>query len=128
MRNFGPRIYVKRDEESTIKRGCRLYGAHFRPEIAAIPHAACNVAHHAYPKFTECWLTEGFRDVREERDLHEEQRALDITFRTQGGWRPTREEYDRVADGMRIVLGRDYDIQVHGKGDNLHIHCELDPK
>ena len=125
MRHLGPRIYVKRDEESSVGRGCELYGAHFRPEISKIVWAAANSAP---GQAEEVWLTEGYRDIRESRDMHEELRAIDITFRLKHDMLTTLDEYRAVVARMKALLGPDYDIIVHGDGANRHIHAELDPK
>lgn len=128
MRKFGPRVYVKRDDESSIGRGCILYGAHFRPEMAIIVWAACAAARELVPAVDECWLTEGFRDIRDidaKMDRHEVLNALDITFRMQpGDFRPTDTDYHRIKVRMRELLGPDYDVLFHA----AHIHAELDPK
>ena len=128
MRNLGPRVVVKRDSESSIGRGCDLRGAHFRPEVSAIVHAACQAAHSKTPAVEELWLTEGLRDIRNTRDMHEELRALDITGRLKGGKRANKALLEKIAREMRRTLGPDYQIIVHGKGANLHIHAELDPR
>lgn len=122
-RTLGPRIYIKRDEESSIARGCQMYAAHFRPEIAIIPRIATAVA-----PFTceEVWLTEAHRKIRDTRDLHEELCAFDITYHLTDDFRPTKVEYGMAVDRMSIFLGPDYDILAHGVGDNLHIHCEYE--
>lgn len=125
MRNLGPRVYVKRDEESSIGRGCILHGAHFRPEIAKIVWAACRAAPLHTASIT---LTEGARDIRDTRDMHEELRALDLTFLMPGKRSPTVEEYEHLQSGMKSLLGHDYDVIAHGDGPNIHIHTELDPK
>ena len=128
MRKLGPRVYVKRDEESSIGRGCILHGAHFRPEIAKIVWAACHAVTEVAPAFDELWLTEGYRDVRSSRDLHEELRGLDITFRSAEGLRPMEGAYQAIAKHMEALLGPDYDIVCHAVGsDASHGHAEYDP-
>jgi hypothetical protein len=125
MRKLGPRILVKRDEESSVGRGAMLYGAHFRPEMAIIVWAA---ARSAPTRAHELHITEGYRSIRDARDLHEELRALDITFRLPHNMLPTKEEYDAIGQRMRLLLGPDHDVIVHGADSNRHVHCELDPK
>ena len=124
----GPRVYVKRDSESSAGRGCVLYGAHFRPEIAKIVWSACVAAGGVSPAIKEVWLTEGWRNARSERDLHKELRAIDITFRMLHDMRPTQAEYSRIVAKMIELLGPDYDVLCHAVGtDMLHVHAELDP-
>lgn len=122
------RVYVKRDEESSIGRGCILYGAHFRPEMSAVVYEAVRATERQFPKARELWLTEGWRNIRPTRDLHQEKRAFDITLRHKPDVRFTRDEYRLVAIEMRKRLGPDYQIVVHGEGANIHIHAELDPR
>jgi hypothetical protein len=125
MRKLGPRIHVKNDSESSIGRGCILHGAHFRPEIAKIVWSASRAAP---PRTETLVLSEGYRDIRHTRDMHEELRALDITFRLGADMLPTLDEYAAVVARMKALLGPDYDVLVHGENSNRHIHCELDPK
>ena len=121
----GPRIYFKRDEESGVGRGAHIYGAHFCPEIAHIVWAVARSCSHV---IAELWVTEGYRDIRDERDMHEECRAFDFTFRTSSGNRPGEVFYDDIAEDASRLLGPDYDVVVHGTGANLHIHIEYDPR
>lgn len=120
---LGPVIIIKRDAESTIDRGCRLYSSHWRPEIALIPRIAGATAH---PKTTAVWLTEGYRNIRDTPDKHEELCAFDITWRLTDGALPTKAQYTDSKRMMSIFLGPDYDILVHGEGTALHIHCEYE--
>jgi len=121
----GPRIIVKDDRDSSVGRGCVLFAAHFRQGLSDIPRLAATCA----PFSTqEVWLTEGWREIRPSRDMHKELCAFDITFRMPGGVRANKGEYDQAASRMRIFLGRDYDIVVHGSGANEHIHIEWDRK
>lgn len=122
----GPRVIVKRDEESSVGRGCHLTGAHFVPEMAKIVWAACRTAHPVIVAVV--MLTEGYRNIRDARDMHEECRAFDITTRDQRGAIGTEAMYEVMAANMGDLLGPDYDIIVHGEGNNLHIHCEYDPR
>lgn len=119
----GPRIYVKRDEESSIGRGCVLYGGHFRPEIALIVWASCHTGH----QIDEIRLTEGWRPQGEGRDLHPELRALDLVpYRDDE--RLDEAEQKLIASKFFQHLGPDYDVQAHDAGTGWHIHVELDPK
>ena len=124
---LGPRIFVKRDYESSIGRGAVLYAAHFQDGLAALVRAAVSAASAGVE---DVWITEGWRPARRAgvRDLHEQLRALDFTYRLVGGVRPTRDEYEEAVRRMRLTLGPDYDIQAHGENDGLHIHGEIDPK
>jgi hypothetical protein len=129
MRKLGPRVYVKRDEESSIGRGCILHGAHFRPEIAAMTHSACGAASRVDHKIATVRLTEGARDIRSSRDLHEELRAIDYTFEYANGMRIKTVTYHEIAREMQNDLGDDYDVESHAvDSDAIHTHCELDPK
>ncbi len=121
----GPRIIVKDDRDSTVGRGGVLFAALFRPEIAILPRlvAAC-----APMRAEVVRVTEGHRKIRETRDRHEDLCALDFTIEMPAGMRAIEPEYEQVADRMRIFLGPDYDIVVHGEGLGLHIHVEWDPK
>lgn len=123
MKPTGPRVIVKTDAESPIGRGCVLYGAHFRPEIALIVWAACRTTHH----IDEIRLTEGWRPSGDKRDLHPELRALDIVA-TRGGERLSLEEHKMIVMGMRRWLNPDYQFRAHDAGSGVHIHVELDPQ
>ena len=123
------RIYVKRDEESSVGRGAVLSAAHFRPEMAAIIYEAARATELQFPEATELWITEGWRRIREARDLHRERRAFDFTVRTFGDERLTRDEYELVAYTMRNRLGPDVQVIVHGESTSgIHLHAELDPQ
>ncbi len=126
----GPRVITKTDAESSIGRGCVEYGAHYRPEIAAMTHAACEAAKTVAPSLTVCRKTEGHRAAMPgRRDLHSELRAIDYTFENAQGERASELVLTAIAIQMGKILGRDYDIVVHAVGsDAVHIHCELDPK
>ena len=133
----GPRVIFKDDRDSSVKRGCHLYGGHFRPEMAIIPYV---VAKTAPEQLESVVFTEGFRAIREWRDLHNELRALDVSL---NGIEPTALMGDldndelmrhrrrvgiKWADRIRKILGSDYHVVVHGDGFNCHIHIELDPR
>lgn len=120
---WGPRIIVKRDEESSIGRGCILYGAHFREGVSHIPRLICACA----PlKCQIVYLTEGWRDIRDSRDLHETLCAFDATLEMPMGMRATESEYEQTAQRLRIALGPGYDVIPHGEGMGLHLHIEWD--
>ena len=122
----GPRILFKTDDQSSIGRGCVTYGGHFRREIAHILWVAARTADRSWESIT---VSEGWRPQDDDgRDLHPELRAFDFSLNHIDGdeddrWRAGKEWVAR----MRILLGPDYQIQLHGKGRNLHIHVELDP-
>jgi hypothetical protein len=125
----GPRIVIKDDRDSSLNRGCVLYGAHFRPEIARIPWAVARTAATYAPEWTEVTLSEGWRPkIRAGRDLHSEARAFDVSLN-----HIQADEAGRYSHGIhwaraiREELGPDYQVVVHGEGQNLHIHIELDP-
>ncbi len=124
--NHGPRIIVKADANSSIGRGCILYGAHFRPEMACIPYW---VARTAPEELDEVVLTEGWRDVRDSRDLHEELRGIDVSLNglADGGGESKKSKAESWAARLRERLGSDYQVILHGDGLNYHMHCELDP-
>ena len=121
----GPRLLIKRDEESSVGRGAQLYAAHLVPEMARVMWACCRCCD---TFISEVWVTEAYRKIRTDRDLHEECRALDFTLRTSTGARPAEMVYRDVGDRMVAVLGPDYDVVVHGESANLHIHAEYDPR
>lgn len=125
----GLRVVVKTDAESAIGRGCVLYLGHLRPEIILMPREIGRAAQEYYPQFTWMRLTEGHRDIRQTRDLHEELRAIDITLETDGGVRATESQLQAIATKASERLGPDYDLVVHAVGtDAIHIHAELDPQ
>lgn len=122
--NHGPRIVIKDDRDSAIGRGCVLYAGHFRPELACIPYWA---AHTAPDGVETVVISEGWRDIRESRDLHEELRALDLSLNViPGDFAARMAAGQKWAERLRVKLGPDYDVIVHGQGSNLHIHAELD--
>ena len=120
----GPRVIFKDDRDSAIGRGAILFGAHFRPEVAAIIKAAADTAPHYLDEIT---VSEAWRDIRDTRDLHEEARAFDLSLHGlvegDAGERHAQDWAQRIRD----VLGADYTVVVHGEGSNRHIHIELDP-
>jgi len=82
----------------------------------------------------EMHVSEGWRDVRDSRDLHEELRAWDISARgvvdkeyPSGRTYSVRAQLDQWADRIRGQLGPAYTVVVHDTGSGLHIHIELDP-
>lgn len=121
----GPRIIFKDDRDSTIGRGCVLYGAHLRPEVIAIVIACARTA----PPLRDNTMvvSEGHRSIRGNRDLHKELRAFDISC-NQIPNDAKREELARNwARRIEHELSLDYDVIAHGEGSNFHLHIELDP-
>lgn len=117
------RFIFKRDEESSIGRGAIIRSEHFEPEIARIFQV---VAEEAPPlRHHELWVTEGYRMGE---GLHPECKALD--FRVLNVIAPTpREKRQLIHEWAKRVsarLGSDYDVVVHGEGENLHMHVEYD--
>lgn len=123
----GARIIFKRDEESSVGRGAVLYRAHFRPEIALILYWASFYAPGELGN--EMWVTEGWRNIRDSRDLHEECRAFDIDCtRIEAKSYKNRYEIARLwGRFLQEELGPDYQVILHGGEDSLHLHVELDP-
>ncbi|MCA9506489.1 MAG: hypothetical protein KC616_25605 [Myxococcales bacterium] len=122
----GPRICVKRDQESTVGRGCVLHAAHFRPELAAVVVAAAELAP---PEVEQVWLVEGWRDIRDTPDRHETLDALDIVGTDGKGQRfLTSRQYVAWSQRVSSRLGDRYDVLAHDAGSGWHIHAEWDPK
>ena len=123
----GARIIFKRDSESSIGRGAVIYRAHFRPEVASILYWA---AFHAPKELGgEMWVTEGWRDIRDSRDLHEESRAFDLDCtRIEASSHNIRFKIAQMwASLLSEELGPDYQVILHGGEMSLHLHVELDP-
>jgi len=120
----GPRIILKDDRDSSIGRGCVVYQGMLRPEITCMVAAAAETAPEG---MEEMHVSEGWRDVRSKRDLHEEQRAWDISARGLPPLDNSEEGLRRWADRIRAKLGPAYTVVVHDTGSGLHIHIELDP-
>ena len=128
MIKLGPRVIFKDDRDSSIGRGCRLYSNHFVQHNMNIFVAAVG-SFSKRNNISVIRITEGWRDIRNDRrDLHEECRAFDFTAEEKDGNRLSFTQYELVAADIRIALGSDYDVIVHGNGSNLHIHIEYDPK
>lgn len=124
---LGPRVIVKDDRDSSIGRGCQLYAAHFVPVVMEMMQRMVQ----AFALRHDCKtirMTEGWRNIRDRRDCHEEARAIDWTAEHADGSRFEAWEYDIVASQARKWLGQNYDVIVHGQGLGLHIHVEYDPK
>lgn len=124
----GPRIVFKDDRDSAVGRGAVLFWGHFLDGPRQIIIAAAQTA----PAFVDnvMLVSEGWRHVREARDLHRELRAFDFSLnRLAGvsGFSHRKIAGEAWATRMRAVLGPGYDIEVHGEGENLHLHAELDP-
>lgn len=123
----GPRALFKTDEQSSIGRGCVLYAAHFRVEVAYIFYAVLKTAPEG---MDEVLFSEGYRNIRETRDLHEELRAVDVSCAELPGCTDYNERANKAnewARRLQLVLGDDYDVVAHGGANNLHLHVELDP-
>lgn len=125
--NNETRIIFKRDSESSVGRGAEIYKAHFRPEIACILYWA---AFYAPAELSnEMWVTEGWRSIREGRDLHKEYRAFDIdcTRIKSSSYSKRFVIAQRWASSLSEELGPDYQVILHGGEMSLHLHVELDP-
>jgi hypothetical protein len=125
------RIEFKTDEESSIGRGAVIYRQHFLPIMLPLFEGMARATEEKLPAARTLRVTEGWRPQRTpgKRDLHTEMKALDFTIEFIRGIRATLEEYRRVAEHCRGIVGdADYDFFVHGEGSNLHIHAEYDPK
>ncbi len=123
-RPAGPRVIFKDDRDSAIGRGAILYGAHFRAEVSKIVYVVAQTAPHHLDVVV---ISEGWRDTRDTRDLHEESRALDVSLRDMPGGEIGSQMAESWCHRLRDTLGPDYDVQSHGDGDNWHLHIELDP-
>lgn len=125
------RIEFKTDAESSIGRGAVLYRQHFLPRMQVLLEGMARATEERLPAARTLRVTEGWRPQREagRRDLHTELKAFDFTIEFIRGIRATLEEYQRVAEYCRELVGdANYDFLVHGEGSNLHIHAEFDPK
>ena len=124
----GPRIIMKDDRDSSIGRGCVVYPGMLRPEIICMVEAAAEAAP---ADMEEMHVSEGWRNVRSTRDLHEELRAWDISARgmpaVSHGPLTDEERLRSWADRIQKKLGPAYTVVVHDSGSGLHIHIELDP-
>ena len=125
MNPEGPRLIFKDDRDSSIGRGCELYGWHFRPDVAPIFQAAAASAPvgAAIVRFTE-----GHRPPKRADDDHTDFRALDITVEMADGSRAEKALLDVMAWRMKLFLGPDYGYLVHGEGGSLHIHFRFKRK
>lgn len=127
---FGPRIFIKTDQESSVGRGCVEYADHYQPHMSMLKRAAAASA----PLAAVCVrFTEGYRNTRDTRDRHEDNQAFDITIempRSRGTAtrRATRAELEETAQRMRLFMGPAWQFVVHGRGANMHIHAEYEPK
>ena len=128
LSRHGARIIFKRDSESKVGRGAVIYRAHFRPEMTKILYWAAFYAPEELQD-NEMWVTEGWRNIRSSRDLHEECRAFDIDCtRIKAELFKDREDIARLwAMCLSEELGPDYEVILHGGRDGLHLHVELDP-
>ncbi len=128
----GPRVIFKDDRDSSIGRGCVIYQGMLRPESICMVAAAAGTAPDGMEEMN---VSEGWRDSRDDdRDLHEELRAWDISARGTYDIEDDPYGYERLhkhmsawADRIREKLGPAYTVVVHDTGSGLHIHIELDP-
>lgn len=123
-----PRIVIKDDRDSGIGRGCILCVEQLEDQrVVRILTVAARTAPQLIDN--EMLASEGWRDTRDGRDLHEDFRAFDISLNQINGDRMFRERAGIAwAARIRAKLGDDYDVIVHGSGRNLHLHIEFDPK
>ena len=134
MNSNSLRIIFKDDRDSSIGRGCILNLAHLRPEVIVMVRAAAATAPIMDGNYI--LISEGWRSIRERRDLHKEGRAFDVSLNNVVGG----EDYarrlvigrawgQRTSELLNITeFGRTYQIEVHGTGTNLHMHMEMDPQ
>ena len=127
----GPRVIFKDDRDSSIGRGCVIYQGMLRPEIMCMVAAAAETAPAGMEEMN---VSEGWRFVRSDRDLHEELRAWDISARgvpnecvPEAKDRLLRVAMIRWEERIQKHLGPAYTVVVHDTGSGLHIHIELDP-
>ena len=126
----GPRVIFKDDRDSNIGRGCVIYQGMLRPEIICMVAAAAETAPDG---MEEMHVSEGHRNIRDSRDLHEELRAWDISARglpaigSADNETTQRKHMEVWAKLIREKLGPAYTVVVHDTGSGLHIHIELDP-
>ncbi len=128
MNRHGPRIIFKTDDQSSIGRGAVTYGGHFRPEMAKILWAVAKAARRW--NWEEIIVSEGWRLQDDDgRDLHPELRAFDFVCHEIEGDEARRHSIYKGWRDATTTLLDDSDIQiiVHGEGDGLHMHIELDP-
>lgn len=129
----GPRIIFKDDRDSSIGRGCVIYQGMLRPEIICMVTAAAETAPAGMEEMN---VSEGWRFVRSDRDLHEELRAWDISARGVPAQDDDHLEVE-MAEWAKHIRGYlsigsegyycSYTAVVHDTGSGLHIHIELDP-
>ncbi len=126
----GPRIIMKDDRDSSIGRGCVIYQGMLRPEIICMVAAAAETAPSG---MEEMHVSEGWRSIRDSRDLHEELRAWDISARGMPEILyaaiddEVQMQIENWATRIARKLGSAYTVVVHDTGSGLHIHIELDP-
>ena len=122
----GPRVIFKDDRDSSIGRGCVIYQGMLRPESICMVEAAAATAPAGMEEMN---VSEGWRFVRSDRDLHEELRAWDISARGVPAQDDDHLEVEMAewADRIGEKLGPAYTVVVHDTGSGLHIHIELDP-
>lgn len=124
------RIIFKTDAESGVNRGAITYRQHFEPRMAKLLEGMARAVEEKLPAAKVLRVTEGYRPQRVagQRDRHTDLCAFDFTIEFIQAIRATEDEYKRVAEHCRKLVGdADYDFLVHGEGAGLHIHAEYDP-
>lgn len=118
------RICIKRDEESPIGRGAILLPEHFRPEI--LP-AMVEAVEATKPEHVEhVWIVEGWRDIRDTPDSHEDCRALDFVGSDATGARNVSPAQFRAwAARVQARLGDRYYVLAHDAGSGWHLHIQF---
>lgn len=122
------RIIFKDDRDSSIGRGCVLRPGHLYPRMTRILHT---VEVTAPPTTSDAVIvTEGWRPARDNlRDLHNEDRAFDVSINNLLCVDALKETFAREwAARIQAKLGDNYDVVLHGRDLNRHIHIEYDPK
>lgn len=100
-----------------VKQGVDLTGLH--PDITRMiwPIAEIFAGHKKH-----CVITSARRPRIGKNSWHQFGRALD--FRAN---HLTPAEQARIYSDIREICGPQYDVILHGEGDNIHYHVEFDP-
>lgn len=132
MLRHGPRIVFKDDRDSSIGRGAIMFWSHFVSPMSDLLVAMAQTA----PALIDNTMvvSEGWRDIRTSRDLHEELRALDFPLNKLVGitvWGERQDAGLMWVERARAVLRPDlrpgFQFEVHGSGEGIHVHAEWDP-
>ena len=121
------RLTVVQLPQLQFKAGVVLCAQHLRPEISKILTAALLEAPTDLEMVT---VTEGWRYMRDSRDLHNSFDAFDFSIRDIPATSAS-EQFEIAAKWTKRIrqhLGRDYDVVFHDAGTGWHIHVEFDPK